>query len=179
MTEIHYPGSFLDRFPSRHEVLLVFAACIFPIHAWTTIVFLYNFPSLILKANLWQILGVFAYALIFALLESLLLLGVFVLLAVILPTKVFRERFVYLGTILALVIPGLALLANTQFMQDAPWAWLPLLGVTGTGLIASFRRQVDDSRQAALANRFTLIGGLFFCLDMAAMVYMAACLILL
>jgi hypothetical protein len=78
-----------------------------------------------------------------------------------------------------LIIPGLALLANTQFMQGAPWAWLPVLGITGTGLLATLRRQEDDTRQEDLANRFTLIGGIYFLLDMAAVVYMIASFILL
>ena len=179
MTGIRIFSSIKDRFPNRKEALLVMSACIFPIHFWVTIVFLYNFPSLILKANIWQILGVLAYTLVFALFESLLLFGFLALLAAVLPRRFFKERFVYLGTFLALVIAGFALLVNTQFMQESSWAWIPVIGLTGAGLFASLRRPVGDIRQTALAERFSLIASLYFILDIFALVFLVGTVILL
>lgn len=179
MTGIQIFASIEDRLPSKKEALLVFSACIFPIHIWITIVFLYNFPSLLLKANTWQIIGVLAYALVFALIESLLLFGFLVLLAGVLPRSFFRERFVYLGTLLALVIAVFALLINTQFMQESSWAWIPVIGVVGAGLFATFRRPVDDSRRTALAERFTPIATLYFILDVLALLFIAGTVIFL
>jgi hypothetical protein len=163
----------------KQEALLVCSACITPIHIWTTIVFLYNFPSLILKANLWQILGVLAYALVFALFESLLLFGFLVLLAAILPRKAFMDRFVPLGTLLALAITGLALLVNTQFIHENSWAWLPVLAVIVVGLYASLRRPADNSSMTLLAERFTLIASLYILLDLVALLFLAASSLLL
>jgi len=158
---------------------LVFSACIFPIHIWVTIVFLYNFPSLILKANLLQILGVLSYALVFTLIESLLLFGFLVLLAALVPRKFFREHFVFLGTLLALVIAVLALLVNTQFMQGASWLWVFVLGATGMGLFFALKRPVDVSHQVVLAERFTLIAALYLILDLLAILFLAGSVILL
>lgn len=155
------------------------SACIFPIHIWTTIVFLYNFPSLILKANLWQILGVLAYALVFALFESLLLFGFLVLLAAMLPRKAFLQRFVPMGTLLALVITGLALLVNTQFMRENPWGWLPVLAGIVFGLLASLHQPADGSFLSRLAERFTLIASLYILLDLSALLFLAASSLLL
>ncbi|MGW8226960.1 MAG: hypothetical protein ACWGOY_14550 [Anaerolineales bacterium] len=174
MTETQISGAVRARFPIKQEALLVSSACIFPIHIWTTIVFLYNFPSLILKANLWQILGVLAYALVFALFESLLLFGFLVLLAAILPRKAFMDRFVPVGTLLALVIPGLALLVNTQFMQENSWVWLPVLAVIVFGLFASLRHPAEGSSMNLLAERFTLIASLYIFLDLVALLFLAA-----
>ena len=157
--------------------MLVMSACIFPIHIWITIVYLYNFPSLILKANIWQILGVLAYTLVFAFIESLLLFGFLALAAAFLPRMLFRERFVYMGTLLALIIPGFALLVNTQFMQESSWAWIPVIGLTGAGLIASLRRPVDGARQIALAERFTLISSLYFILDLLSLLFLVGTMI--
>jgi hypothetical protein len=165
------------RFPSRQEALLVMSACIFPIHIWVTIVYLYNFPSLILKANIWQILGVLAYALVFAFIESLLLFGFLALAAAVFPRRLFRERFVYLGTFLALLITGFALLVNTQFMQDSSWAWIPIIGLTGAGLLASLRRPADGASQTALAERFSLIASLYFTLDLLALLFLVGTMI--
>lgn len=157
--------------------MLVMSACIFPIHIWVTIVYLYNFPSLILKANIWQILGVLAYTLVFAFIESLLLFGFLALAAAFLPRTLFRERFVYMGTLLALIIPGFALLVNTQFMQESSWAWIPVIGLTGAGLIASLRRPVDGARQIALAERFSLISSLYFILDLLSLLFLVGIMI--
>ena len=179
MTGIKIFSSIEDRFPSKKEAWLVFSACIFPIHIWITIVFLYNFPSLILKANLVQILGVLSYTLVFAVFESMVLFGFLVLLAAVLPRRFFRERFVFLGTLLALIIAGLALLVNTQFMQAASWAWIPVIGLTGAGLLTSMRRPVEGSRQTALAERFTLMASLYLILDLLAFLFLAGSLILL
>ena len=157
--------------------MLVMSACIFPIHIWVTIVYLYNFPSLILKANIWQILGVLAYTLVFAFIESLLLFGFLALAAAFLPRMLFRERFVYMGALLALIIPGFALLVNAQFMQESSWAWIPVIGLTGAGLIASLRRPVDGARQIALAERFTLISSLYFILDLLSLLFLVGTMI--
>ena len=179
MTEMRFLDSIRHRFPTQQEAWLVFSACIFPLHIWVTIVFLYNFPSLILKANLVQILGVLSYALVFAFFESLLLFGFLVLLAAVLPPSFLRVRFVYLGTIIALVIAGLALLVNTRFMQDSAWAWIPIIGLTGAGLYTSLRRPVDSCRQRALAERFTLMASLYIILDLLALLFLAASYVLL
>jgi len=171
MAEIQFPDSLRDRFPSKKEAWLVFSACIFALQVWSTIVFLYNFPSLILKANIWQIISVLGFTLVFAFLESLLLFGFLVLLAAVLPRKLFRERFVYLGARMALGITAFALLLNTQFMQQSTWAWIPVIGLTGAGLFVSLRRPVEENRQNALAERFTLLAALYILLDVLALLF--------
>jgi hypothetical protein len=67
MAELRFPDSLIDRLPDKNDAWLVFSACIFAIHMWSTIVFLYNFPSLIPKASIWQIISVLGFALVFAL----------------------------------------------------------------------------------------------------------------
>jgi hypothetical protein len=178
MTATQFSNFAASRFPGKQDAWLVFSACIFPIHIWITIVFLYNFPSLILKANLLQIMSVLSYSLVFALLESLILFGILVLLAAILPKRLFRERFVILGSLLALVIVGLALLLNTRFMQESTWAWIPVLGFTGAGVYATVRRAVDADRENSLAERFTIIAAIYIILDLLALLFLSGNLIL-
>jgi len=174
MIEIQNRNTFSDHFPKKQEVWLVFSACTVPLHIWVTIVFLYNFPSLILKANLWQILSVLSFTLVFTLLESLILFGFLVLVAAVIPRRLFRERFVYVGARLALVIAGFALLVNTWFMQEATWAWVPVLGVTGVGLFVLIRRPVNAAKQTGLAERFTLMTALYLFLDFMALLFLLA-----
>ena len=179
MAESQFTDSARERFPNKREAWLVFSVCVFAIHVWSTIVFLYNFPSLILKANIWQIISVLGFALVFAFLESLLLFGFLVLLAAVLPQKLFRERFVYLGARMALGITVFALLLNTQFMQDAAWAWIPVIGLSGAGLFATLRRPLEENRQYALADRFTLTAGLYLLLDVFALLFIVGMAIIL
>jgi hypothetical protein len=179
MIEIQKRITYADHFPNKQEAWLVFSACIVPLHIWITIVFLYNFPSLVLKANLWQILSVLSFTLVFTLLESLILFGFLVLVAAVMPRRLFRERFVYVGTRVALVIAGFALLVNTRFMQEATWAWVPILGVTGAGLFVLIRRPVDAAKQTALAERLTLMTALYLFLDLLALLFLLAGAILI
>jgi hypothetical protein len=178
MTGIQIDSIVEDRLPGKEEAWLVFSACVFPIHAWVTIVFLYNLPSLILKANIWQIFGVLAYALVFALFESLLLFVFLVLLGAVLPRRLFRERFALLGTLLALIIPAFTLLLNTHFMQESTWAWIPVLSLAGAGIFVSLRYPENSSRQHALAGRFTLIASLYLIFDLLALVILVVMVIL-
>ncbi len=150
----------------------MFSACIFPFHIWITTVFLYNFPSLILKANVRQILGVLATVLVFALIESLCLFVFLVFLAVVLPKKYLRDRFVQLGSLLAMILAGLALLVNTQIVQETSWILLPILVAISVYLIIIQRRPIDRTRQSAFAERFTLLSGLYFFLDLACLLYL-------
>ena len=107
-----------ERMPPKNELFLVLAACIFPIHVWISLVLLYKFPSLILKANIGQILGVFAYTLVFTLFESLLFFGFLILIAVALPAQYFRSRFVHRGTLIALSLAVFALILNFWILAD-------------------------------------------------------------
>lgn len=155
------------------------SVCILPIHLWTTIVLLYNVPSLIIKANVWQILGVVAYVFTFALLECLCLFGGIVLLSVFLPGKIFRERFVSLGTALAIIFAGLAFLFNSQLVVNRSWILIPLGLVILAVLVFLVRRPLEKMRSNALAERMTILSGLYLLLDMACAVYLVVHLSLL
>lgn len=162
----------VQRLPAKRDAWLVFSACIFPLHIWATIVFLYNFPSLILKANIWEIAGVLAYMLVFALLESFFLFIFLVLLSAILPSRLFRERFVYLGSILPILIAFIALSLNTRLVEDQLWIMVPILVAVGLVFIFFYRRSTEDSRQRAFAERLTLLAGLYFVMDLVCFVYL-------
>ena len=107
------------------------------------------------------------------------LFGFLVLLAAMLPRKAFLQRFVPMGTLLALVITGLALLVNTQFMRENPWGWLPVLAGIVFGLLASLHQPADGSFLSRLAERFTLIASLYILLDLSALLFLAASSLLL
>jgi len=80
--------------PSRHEQFLVFGLVLFLVHSWSVYKFLYKAPSLLLYMTLDQMAAVLAYMMAFAFLESLLLTGVLILIAILVPWQGFRTQFV-------------------------------------------------------------------------------------
>jgi len=94
----------LKRLPTKEQLITVFWVCVFPIHVWSIFNFLRGIPSYIKWINVWEIIGVFAYTQVFALLESIFLLVLIVILAFFIPHKFFMEKFVSQSSILILVV---------------------------------------------------------------------------
>jgi hypothetical protein len=80
-------------FPENREIFLVFGVVLFAVHSWSIRAFLYNLPSLILYMNIGQVTSVFAYMMAFAFMESLLVIGLLILISAILPPNWFRNKF--------------------------------------------------------------------------------------
>jgi hypothetical protein len=161
----------VDRFPTKQESFLVFSVCIFPIHFWISIAFLYNFPSLILKANVWQMLGVLAYMFTFALIESFSLFLFIVLVSVLLPNRFIGKQFVSLGTILAIAFSVTALLLNIQLALERVWLILTFTGILLATLIFINNKSTSYKQMNRIAERFTVTGFLFIIIDIASIFY--------
>jgi hypothetical protein len=172
MTVLESIDTIANRFPPRRESMLVFAACILPIHMWTSILMLYNIPGLILKASVWQILGVAAYVFAFALLECLIIFGLLIVISVLLPGHVLRVRFVYLGTALAIILSGLAFLLNTPAVLERIWIFIPLGLAIVLFLVCLVRRPKLQAGTRSLAERLTLLAGLYITFDIACVLYL-------
>ena len=92
-----------DRLPDFQEIKLVFLMVVFPVHAWSIIVFLFNLPATLLRMTISQLVGVLSYQLVFAFLESVLVSGIIVLLAIFLPQNWLRRNFTQRGSLLVVV----------------------------------------------------------------------------
>lgn len=95
-------ATFRNRLPPRRDLLPVWATILFPVFSWSLIWFFQKMPGWQPFLNIGAILSILAYALGFALLESLIVLGVVVALAAILPARALRTRFAALGSTLVL-----------------------------------------------------------------------------
>lgn len=93
----------IDRLPTRQETLQIFAVIIFTVHVWSILNFLYITPALINRLTPAEFLGVLSYVLLFALLESVVVLAVLLLLAVVLPRRWLREKIVVRGALLVII----------------------------------------------------------------------------
>jgi hypothetical protein len=87
-----------NRFPSKEQLLLLFAACVFIIHVWSIFIVLREVPAWLLRLNYWDLIGVIAYTQVYALVESLVVFLVLIIFAAILPAKLLRDKLVALGT---------------------------------------------------------------------------------
>ena len=103
-------ATFRDRCPPRREVAFVFAACAFPIYSWSILQYFYKLPSWLLQLDIWDLIGTFAYAQVFAFVESAIILLVLLLLKVLLPRSVFEDRFVAQSSALVFVTSVWAIL---------------------------------------------------------------------
>jgi hypothetical protein len=87
-------ATFRAHLPSKRDILLVFAVCVFPVFSWSILGFLKKVPYWSLFLNAWDLVGAFAYTQIFALLESAVVLLALTVVGAILPAQLFRDRFV-------------------------------------------------------------------------------------
>ncbi len=105
-------GVLRNRFPSRAETFQVFTACAVPVFVWAILAYLDAVPGFILRLSIWDIIGSISYVLAFALIESVLFLLPFVIIAFILPGRLFRDHFGALGSVLALITAAWAMHLN-------------------------------------------------------------------
>jgi hypothetical protein len=85
---------FRSRSITPNDLVLVFLACVFPIHLWSIWNLLQVIPAWILRATVWELIGVIAYTQLFALIESAILFAILVGMGLLLPYKIFAHKFV-------------------------------------------------------------------------------------
>jgi hypothetical protein len=95
-----------ERLPARRELIFAFALCAFPIYSWAVIQFLDRLPGWLFYLKIWDMVGIFAYSQLFALIETFLVLGGLIVLAFVLPQTLFRRRFVAVVLVLILFATG-------------------------------------------------------------------------
>jgi hypothetical protein len=132
----------LKRFPSFTDILPLYALIAVMSYSWTVSKFLWKLPSWLLYLTPGEALSIFAYVMVSALLESMLILGVLLLASLILPGRIFKDAFVVRGTWFVMIFYGslmiyLTLYADYQHALDAYWMiWLA--GSTLLGFLAAF-----------------------------------------
>jgi len=158
----------------------VFAACAFPVHVWAILSILWELPAWILILTPWNMAGVIAYTLAFALLESLTLLSGLLVLAIVLPRRWFRDKFVALSTVAVFVTTGWAILAHYNDAALQTWSiktfllwagvYLVSLGFSYT-LVQRFTKL--EKLVVSLADRLLILGYLYLSLDILSIAVIA------
>jgi hypothetical protein len=132
-------SSLWDRFPRRQDILYVFGGVVFIVYAWAVQGFFYQLSSLRLYHNIGDIFAVFCYLMAFALLESVLFLGVLIVLAFLLPSQWFKDGFAVKG-FLAVLVSGSAMVMLQKYLysQQMNNYQMPSSTTLFVGLLAGF-----------------------------------------
>ena len=173
--------TFKARFPARQETWLTFSSIIFVINVWAIINILRAVPSWILSRTIWEMIGIISYPLAFALIESLIFLVGLIFLAVILPKRVMREKFVGTSSLSALIATLGMVIAHLYgkelgiwSVRDFGWYLLILLGVVIVSwILVSVVKQLND-RVEDIAGRLTPLSTLYLVLDVAGLMIVIA-----
>ena len=167
-----------ERAPTKHEAALLFVVCVFLTHVWTMLHFLREVPAYLRRMDLFDVLGVLAYTQVFALLESIVFLGLFVLISIALPIRLFKDKFVAQGTILMFTTflwgaPAYYQARIMQWLSPGLTAYIFLVGfwiisyfAVNGGLLILIRRdkKVDDSINA-FVERLAVLSSVYLLVD--------------
>jgi drug/metabolite transporter superfamily protein YnfA len=102
-----------------------------------------------LRLTIWDVVGTAGYTLAFALLESLVILAPIVLLAVVLPPRLFKEHFVAFGSTIVVISSIWMMLANYQrydFSGIQVAQFLPVLALYLISIAVPIAMIVRDKR---------------------------------
>jgi hypothetical protein len=155
------------RLPARREILPVFAVIVFFVFSWSLYRFIYWMPSWLYYLSLGDVMWLGWYVLSYCLVESLVMLGLLLLLCLLLPGWVLREQFVPLGasvaglsSVAAFLMQrkmGLLLRVETEVLILAPLVVLAVL-LLFIFIFAWLLRKLPilGSLLSALAERMTV-----------------------
>jgi hypothetical protein len=165
-------ATFRERFPSRQAILIVFAACVVPIHVWAIIAILRAINPWMLSMTLWEVLGVIAYPLTFALFESLLILAGLWVTAILLPGKIYRNWFVSQSTLIIFFASIWAVIMQIYGQEWRLWSnrglisgLLVLFVVIAVFTILNARFKRLQKAIEALAERLVILGIVYIIMD--------------
>jgi hypothetical protein len=116
-------ATFRERFPSKSEIVPVFASCVFPVFSWSIVWYLQKMPGWLPYLSIWKVLSILAYTQAFALFESVMLVFLLIALAAILPARWFKDRFIAQGSVIAFTTALWAILF--QIISRATSGWTP------------------------------------------------------
>lgn len=166
-------GTFKKRLPSKRDAFLLFAACVFPVHVWSILNVLREVPAWVLRLSVWELAGVIAYTQVLALVESLTVSLALLVLSVVLPAGLFRNRLVAQGSMLVLVTSCWAIVAHYNDDVIRLWGardfllWLVFYVVSITIFYILIYRSAKIERAIrSVVERLAVLSGLYVALDL-------------
>ncbi len=112
---------FLTRRYSRQGLWSLFLMCALPLHVWTMILAFRDLSWLTDRTNAWDAIGVLAYGLVFAFIESIVVFLVAAMLGFVVPGRWAPERRVGVMSVLAIALSLWAMLEQLYFLANLQW----------------------------------------------------------
>lgn len=152
-----------ERLPGKVDLAPVLASCVFLVFSWSMLWFFQQMPGWMAYLDSWDILGILAYIQAFALLESVLILLLVILVAIILPAKWFRNRFAAQGSMMVFMLTFWTVLFQAIAFALPLWSSgqlllglvLPLVSIVVAGALVH-RSEKAEKTIRALADRLTV-----------------------
>ena len=148
-------------------MVITLGVIVFVVFSWSIRGFFFVFPSIMLRYATGEIFAIFSYMMAFALLESLLIVGGFIVLSAILPKLWLREGFSYKGFLIVLIGSLASILYQAFLGSELPevwmyylWAGVLMLLVTGLILLFHFVQRLQVAL-VSIAERFTVFAYLY------------------
>jgi hypothetical protein len=162
----------------KNEYFKLFLICSFPVHVWAYLSLLDILPATLLQMSLGSILGVAAYVLDFALLESLFVFGIIFLATLILPKRLFNLE---IFQVLAIFIFATSLAAwlihlynkwEIDFLSFSNWIalWI-LVGTSAFALAVNqlSRNQRNQELFRSAIERLAILSMVYLSLDIVGL----------
>lgn len=152
----------IGKIPDFEEIVPVYAVIVMMVYPWTLTRFFWKLSSWVLFAPVGDLAAIFSYMVVVNLLESLLVLLVLIVASLILPQKLFYDRFRTRSVSLVLLGLGYLIYLNTKFQAGLAYPmdlirWIPVAIVVILALVFLVDR-VGFLRAALeeLASRLTI-----------------------
>ena len=108
------------KLPPLDEILAVYGTIVFVLYGWTSITFSWKVPSWLYVLSLGEIVSIVSYSLASNLLECTTLLFIFLLLALLLPSKWLRDKFIIRASIMTYILTFWAAAFNLSTLIQLP-----------------------------------------------------------
>ena len=162
----------------RDEYTRLFLVVVFPIHIWALINLLDVVPAVVLHLSVFQLIGLAAYILVFALFESLVVFSLLFLASLAIPPRFYASQLVPVGMIwiFCLSLAAAVIHLHEKLKLDvklAYWAvlWIFIaLAVAGWGTAWAVRSPHLRSWIASVVERLSLLSWFYLGLDGIALV---------
>ena len=105
---------------SKHGLWSLFLMCAFPLHAWTLILAFRDLSWVTERTNAWDAVGVMAYGLLFALIESTVIFLVATGLGFLVSAQWDKDRRIVLLAVLVLIASMWAIAGQLFFLLNVP-----------------------------------------------------------
>ena len=168
--------TFRTRFPERKQLVYVFLAFAFASNVWALYDITQEIPAFILRMSLGELLGVISHSLVFSLIDSLFVFFILVLLSVILPASWLRNRFMAIGSAIAILTAVWMmffhlnnLIGTRNIAGITIWAVSYLIVLA----VVYFFIQRSDKLNQGIANfieRLALLAGIYIVLDILGII---------